>query len=198
MPVVLARKERTAILGDDEFWEAVHERLGRTLVPAWTEAYIVGAALAAGVTGFRYRRVQKQFDLEAIERDAEEFIRGYESRWWAYFEPRAKTAIRDALVAAQKEGLTVRQVMRLLEPHFGARRAKVIAATEMTNVFGMGATRQYAREGFQRWTWETSNDERVCPICQPLQGETFSIDVGFASAHASCRCWPAPAGDPLY
>lgn len=62
----------------------------------------------------------------------------------------------------------------------------------------------YGEESFdQVWIFETALDERVCPLCGPLEGEAFLIedleasfpnarDLGdgtiAANLHKNCRC----------
>ena len=37
--------------------------------------------------------------------------------------------------------------------------------------------------------WQTSGDERVCPICGPLAGQEFRSGEGPAPPlHVNCRC----------
>jgi len=37
--------------------------------------------------------------------------------------------------------------------------------------------------------WQTSSDERVCPICGPYQGRIYLASDGpFPPLHANCRC----------
>ena len=37
--------------------------------------------------------------------------------------------------------------------------------------------------------WRTSGDERVCPICGPLNGLEFAADTGpMPPLHINCRC----------
>jgi hypothetical protein len=44
-------------------------------------------------------------------------------------------------------------------------------------------------------TWFTNNDDRVCDICGPMEGEEVASDESFSSgddappAHVNCRCW---------
>ena len=46
-------------------------------------------------------------------------------------------------------------------------------------------------------TWQTAGDERVCPICAPLDGQTWDVndssipvpgENGFNGTHSNCRC----------
>lgn len=69
----------------------------------------------------------------------------------------------------------------------GRSRAELIASTETTRAFAEGnrnAWRQASEEtgltiGRQ---WRTANDERVCPICAPLGGLTFTPEGADASS----------------
>ncbi len=80
-------------------------------------------------------------------------------------------------------------------------RAKLIAQTEMAYAanYGMDATvHQNIEDGLISSDvdkeWSTARDERVCPICGSLHGETVKEDETFSNgdelppAHPSCRC----------
>jgi len=85
------------------------------------------------------------------------------------------------------------------EHYFDPVRAKRIAITE--------STRLYAENNMLVWReskmvegkrWHTANDEKVCPICQPLHEIVVALDDDFASgipyppAHVNCRCGIRP------
>lgn len=99
----------------------------------------------------------------------------------------------------QNRGLP--NLIEALESTFGPSRAEAIATTEVTRIFGE-ATKAAGRAsdivtGFQ---WVTAADERVCPICRPLNGmiipkaeDTWrhpEPERGAVShpAHVRCRC----------
>jgi len=44
--------------------------------------------------------------------------------------------------------------------------------------------------GITRWQWTTAGDERVCPVCGPLDGRIYRKGQFMPSlpAHAYCRC----------
>jgi hypothetical protein len=71
-------------------------------------------------------------------------------------------------------GMTRGDLEALLEPTFGQPRASMIAVTEVTRS-ASAATRSYQAEianagiTMER-VWHTRNDERTCPICEPLNG----------------------------
>lgn len=80
-------------------------------------------------------------------------------------------------------------------------RAKLIAQTEMAYAanYGMDATvRQSIEDGLISpdvdKEWSACRDERVCPVCGTLHGETVKEDESFSDgsqlppAHPACRC----------
>jgi hypothetical protein len=47
-----------------------------------------------------------------------------------------------------------------------------------------------ASQGEQQWLWATRRDERVCPVCWPLDGREAATREGLpdCAAHIACRC----------
>ena len=78
---------------------------------------------------------------------------------------------------------------------FGPNKAKQIAVNETTNaaVDGGEAAVRETDGTDEDDTWFTVEDQRVCPICRPLNRSKRSRWQGlFASgppAHVGCRCW---------
>jgi SPP1 gp7 family putative phage head morphogenesis protein len=90
-------------------------------------------------------------------------------------------------------GITIAQVEALLEGAFGARRAQVVAVTEITRAAAQ-ATRQYQKildeAGVKmRRVWRTSNDSLTCPICGPRNGMVMTDADPPPPAHPKCRCF---------
>jgi len=87
----------------------------------------------------------------------------------------------------------------------GPVRAELIATTEITRAAVEGElqlVRELNKEGAELIaTWFTVRDERVCPICEPLDGRPETEEGGFVPrgeagpgipsppAHPRCRCW---------
>jgi SPP1 gp7 family putative phage head morphogenesis protein len=85
-------------------------------------------------------------------------------------------------------------VAGLLANTFGRSRAETIAVTEVTRAAAEGGRlyqQQLQQAGFTfDRIWRTSNDERVCPVCGPLDGKPEAEWGGLDSppAHPNCRC----------
>ena len=79
----------------------------------------------------------------------------------------------------------------------GKTRATTMARTETINAFTQGAELRYAQAGIEKMEWLTANDDRVCPICGPLDGTVFSIKSSHPRPpiHPNCRCALIPVID---
>lgn len=120
-------------------------------------------------------------------------------------QAKAVVALRQRLVAA---GLS-QAVVDARVARYGAKllayRAKMIARTEIMRAANAGvqaAWEQAQRAGQLRnlaRTWITTPDDRLCPICAPLEGQRRSMTEPFVSptngqaylippAHPNCRC----------
>lgn len=82
-----------------------------------------------------------------------------------------------------------------LTPVFGPSRAELIASTEVTRVFTQATLLAEASNPYTvAYRFQTSADERVCPICSPLNQQTTPKnssgfgDLGWPPLHPRCRC----------
>lgn len=117
---------------------------------------------------------------------------------------------RRAVAAWIENGEPLEMLIEDLTPIFGRQRAELIASTEVTRAYARANRESYLAAGFTRWEWRTAADERVCPVCGPLNGQTVRIDEAFdpflpdeavalvrrsfssPPAHPRCRCWVVP------
>ncbi len=81
---------------------------------------------------------------------------------------------------------------------FNSARAELIAQTEITRAYAEANRTAWRESGvIEGMEWRTSNDELVCPVCGPLNGQQTTIDGDFDGlmppAHPRCRCWVVPA-----
>lgn len=74
-------------------------------------------------------------------------------------------------------------------------RANTIVNTEVANAMQLAELDTYKEQGIEEKMWVTSEDELVCPICEPLDNEVVKTDAIFSSgddaapAHPNCRCY---------
>lgn len=84
---------------------------------------------------------------------------------------------------------------------FSRRRAEIVSVTETTRSFAEGMRISLISGGvITQMRWYTASDEKVCQICQPLNGTTTDVRGNFAGglfppAHVSCRCFIQPYVD---
>jgi len=92
---------------------------------------------------------------------------------------------------------TLPDLIKELEPLYGATRAALIAATEMVNITSEVAREQMEHFGINQWTWDASNDAFTCEICADLHGQHFSVDDldAYPPAHPNCHCGTLFTGD---
>jgi SPP1 gp7 family putative phage head morphogenesis protein len=82
--------------------------------------------------------------------------------------------------------------------HIGKTRSKILAKTETVRAHHKAKVQMYRDEGVTEVAvlaeWVTAGDDRVCPICEPMEGRKFTIDEieGMIPAHAGCRCSSVP------
>lgn len=94
-------------------------------------------------------------------------------------------------------GGTLEELTDRLSLLYPPTRAEMIAVTETTRIYAKGNLAAWKAGGLvTAYTWQTSNDERVCPVCGPRQGKRYDIDSGeMPPAHPRCRCWIVPEVD---
>lgn len=73
-------------------------------------------------------------------------------------------------------------------------RALTIARTEIIHAHAEGQLDSFAALGIEELginaEWSTAGDDRVCPECEPLEGQVFAVDDahGLIPLHPNCRC----------
>lgn len=91
--------------------------------------------------------------------------------------------------------MTLGDVVAALAPAFGATRAEAIAITEVTNASSAGMTSyqtEVAKLGVKTVRISNTNeDDKVCPICAPLDGKPESEwpNADGPAWHPRCRCF---------
>lgn len=100
------------------------------------------------------------------------------------------------------QGLNPRDIAKRMDEAvgIGITRANIIARTEITRAHAEGQLDAMVRLGVTEVgfavEWSTAGDERVCPLCEPLEGIVLKIEEarGLIPRHPQCRCALLPSG----
>lgn len=183
-----------AALGDDAA-EAV--QAGERFDPATVEPELRGALMAALQEAFVAQMLATSTEL-GMPIDPAQVLSAYSAWTMKAQEPLIKgltetsaKAVEEAVAAFVAGTVDKQGAIDMLAFPFGASRAELIATTEMTRAKSQAqqATATYLRRyGINTtYVWRTANDERVCPICGPRDGQTVMEDM-LPPAHPRCRC----------
>ena len=107
-----------------------------------------------------------------------------------------RTETERILAQWRESGGDINELQTMLDPVFGPSRAELIASTETTQAFQEGNELLWVSLGalVVGKEWRTQNDERVCPICGPLDGKIIPLTSDEKPpAHPRCRCYTVPA-----
>jgi SPP1 gp7 family putative phage head morphogenesis protein len=114
-----------------------------------------------------------------------------------YVATRMSRTLTDGLV----QGQGPRQIAATLTRDLGvgANRADVIARTEIIRAHSEGQLDALERLGVEQVgvavEWSTAGDDRVCPLCQPMDGVVYKTKEAhnLIPRHPRCRCAFLPA-----
>jgi len=76
----------------------------------------------------------------------------------------------------------------------GVQRARMLARTEVIRAHHLGTINTYRQAGIEGVSVQaeflTAGDDRVCPDCEELEGQIFTLDEaeGLIPVHPLCRC----------
>lgn len=116
-----------------------------------------------------------------------------------------REAIKDLIEEAFTEQFDVDDLTKEISSLLGDKgRAEVIARTETMRASNEGQTQAWDQAldeglltGTEQKEWITTPDDRLCPVCEPLDGVTVALDDRFdvdgdeidsPPAHPNCRC----------
>jgi len=158
------------------------------------------------LTGVAFNELNIGFALAdgSVNEPALLFSQRYVTEWLKSLDETSEKAVRAALSTfISQPGATLGDVMKILEAAgFNETRAMRIAITEITRVYaeanqiyGFALKQLYPNYKVTK-EWFTNVDDRVCPICKPLDGKRIDINesfkgIGNPPAHVNCSCWTA-------
>ena len=146
------------------------------------------------------RRYRIGVDWGLVNRQAQDWAGRYAGELAKGITDTTKGQVRQAIVGWIDSGDPLNVLELTLREQVGIeRRANLIASTETTRAFARGNQIAWAESGVvDREEWNTVSDERVCPICFPLDNKQNRKVGGdfpggyYPPAHISCRCFLSP------
>lgn len=142
------------------------------------------------------------FEFDATNPRTTEWITDHTGELIEGISSATRDSIRGLVESAFEEQFDVDE----LADHIGELlgdddRAERIARTETMRASNEGLLESWRQaldeeliEGDLKKEWITTPDDRLCPVCEPLDGEqvgvdeTFSVGVVTPPAHPNCRC----------
>lgn len=163
-----------------EFWQQEQEALGRELL---AEALRYTNELGQMAADDMQEAFAVGADWSLVNADAMSWAREFVGSQIKGITATTRTAVQQAVAAWIESGEELPALAKALEAggQFDARRARLIAATEVTEAYSKANDLVWGSLGkgvVADWAWATAADERVCPICGELDGQEFEIGKG--------------------
>ena len=153
-----------------------------------------GADLGVNVAIDQFETIGFGFDWTLANQQAADWASQGAGRLIREIDQTTQLRVQTAVSEWTQSGEPLSALRKELTPLFGKERAELIASTETTAAYAEGNRIAYQASGLVgKVEWRTAMDERVCPICGPLDGKRETLDgdfdgVGFPPAHPRCRC----------
>ncbi len=109
--------------------------------------------------------------------------------------------VTQGLATGQGPREMARELTRVVDT-IGRNRSLVLARTETIRAHQEATLNRFEQGGVDRVVglaeFATAGDDRVCPDCQELEGQTFTLDAarGIIPVHPNCRCVWLPVVRP--
>ena len=165
---------------------------------------------ARGVSDF-YNGTREEFLRSSFGRAvAVEKVQGLAARVYsdlqgvnAAMSAKMSRTLTDGLAQGKNPRVIARDLIRDVEG-IGKHRAMLLARTEIVRAHAEGQLDAFERLGVTELgvmaEWSTAGDDRVCGLCQALEGVVMTIGEarGLIPRHPQCRCVyiPANVGEP--
>ena len=177
---------------DQEFWNDEQGRLYQLLLPFMQDAAMTGAGTALDkLTG----ELGLGVDWDLVNHDVSRWAREYTYSLVSRITDSSQRYLQRSVSNWIETGAPLKDLVEGLTPMFGPVRADMIASTETTRAYQEGNVNAWGKTGFiNQFRYQTAEDERVCPICGPLDGKLFYLSDKAHSPplHPRCRCFSHP------
>lgn len=165
-------------------------------------ALIESADLGVTMASAQLETLKLSFDWTLPNIEARDWAQAHSGALISGINATTQRGVQQAIAQWVENGEPLRALERELRPFFGRSRAELIASTEVTRAYAEANRIAYRSTGIvSEMEWQTAFDERVCPICGPLNETRVSLDGAFAAAfevppaHPRCRCILLPVID---
>jgi len=169
---------------ESELWDALDE----LLIIALTNGVAGGVAALPDA----YKVL---VDFDWVNQAVIDYARQYRYEWIKKINETTRRQVQQLIGDWIMTGDKLDVLESQLAPIFGAVRAEMIAATEVTRVYAEGNREAWESTGVVGGArWNTARDDLVCPICGPLDSTEIPLGdiAAYPPAHVRCRCWVTP------
>lgn len=177
---------------DESFWRGEREKLRAILVPVLREAAIDGAESSLDhlleVAGFGV-------DWGLVNASVQEWVSQYGGTISGEVTDTSQRLVQRAINDWIDSGEPIDVLIDALRPAFGQTRARLIAVTEVTGAFHQGNMAVWKQsEIVDGWRFRNAQDDAVCAICSPLEGNEYPLEdqTDAPPIHGRCRCFSQP------
>ena len=173
----------------ESFWRIAGEELGTAIRPFVEKVYLESAERLMNETPIGV-------DWNIVNQNAFQWADAYTYDLVSGINATSRQAIQQAVGGFFTQQMTLGELEAKLGSIYSPIRAEMIARTEVTRAAVEGERTFVDELGKQGVTmvetWQTREDELVCPICGPLADH--KLDDGWTRAdgppaHPRCRCW---------
>lgn len=168
---------------------------------ALQQALAKAADLGISIAIRQFEGVGLAFDWTLANTQAREWALEHTGELIGQINDTTMRRVQASVAAWIDSGAPLQDLIDDLAPLFGAERADLIASTEVTRAFWVGNMEAFRVSGVvETVEHRTASDERVCPLCGPLNGVRTSLSNPSMShpsgseyhelpIHPRCRCW---------
>lgn len=171
------------------FWNETSTAYREALYPLLEGIFLDGAAQTLDETSIGA-------DWNLVNESAARWARQYTYELVTDITDKTRRALGEKVGGYFETPTGIGDLKESLAKLFDARRAEMIAVTEVTRAASYGAqetVKEIERNGIAMLAyWHTNNDSLVCPMCGPRNGKAQGDGWNdLPPAHPNCRCWVA-------
>lgn len=177
------------------FWENEANELWAVMIGVFVDTLMDG--VIGGVNALP-PDISILMDMDVVNEAAIAYARQYRYEWISKITETTRTQTQTLIADWIRSGQPLSALEAQLAPVFGSVRAQMIAVTEVTRVFQESNVMVFENTGFvSQVEYHTVRDERVCPLCSPLDGQQLPLrdKSKHPPRHVRCRCFTTPVLD---